>query len=303
LHTLEGPLPEVDVGDHCDKPHECPFKSRCWPVLPKHHVETFYRLRQEKSAQLKAQDLVLVDEVPGSFPLTIIQQRQQRSVAEGELQVEGDLAGALDALDGRIAYLDFETVSPAIPVWEGLGPWSPHPVQFSCHIASPGRDLEHLEWLAEGPEDSRAAMAEALVEALEDVDVVVAYNKAFEKRCLELILAGAPGYAPKLKTISSKLHDLLPVVRDHVYHPDFLGSFSLKAVLPALMPGLSHEPLEISQGRTASALLHRLLFLGEPAEAVQRDALRQNLLDYCALDTLALVRLKEHLDELAHPRD
>jgi hypothetical protein len=303
VDTLKGPLPEVEVGKHCDEPRECPFKSRCWPVLPKHHVETFYRLRQEKSAQLKAQDLVLVDEVPDSFPLTIIQQRQQRSVAKGELQVEGDLAGTLAPLGGRVAYLDFETVSPAIPVWEGLGPWHPHPVQFSCHIASPDGDLEHMEWLAEGPDDCRAVMAEALVETLEDVDRVVAYNRAFEKRCLELIAAGAPDQAPKLRGITSKLHDLLPAVRDHVYHPDFRGSFSLKAVLPALVPDLSHEPLEISQGKTASALLHRLLFLGEPTEPAQREALRRSLLDYCALDTLALVRLKGRLDELAEARD
>jgi hypothetical protein len=142
-------------------------------------------------------------------------------------------------------------------------------------------------------------MAKALVEALEDVDVVVAYNVAFEKSCLEMIAAAAPDQAQGIQTIASKLHDLLPVVRDHVYHQDFLGSFSLKAVLPALVPGLSHESIEVSEGQTASALLHRLLFLGEPQEAAEREALRRNLLDYCALDTLALVRLKERLDELA----
>ncbi len=192
---LEGPLPEVEVGKHCDEPHECPFKARCWPTLPKHHVETFYGLRREKSAQLDAQGLALVDEVPASFPLTIIQERQRRSVTEGEIQVDGDLAEALAPFRGRVAYLDFETVGPAIPVWEGFGPWHPHPVQFSCHIASPGGGLEHLEWLADGPEDSRAVMAEALVEALEDVDAVVAYNVAFEKKCLEMIAAAAPDHA------------------------------------------------------------------------------------------------------------
>jgi hypothetical protein len=146
-------------------------------------------------------------------------------------------------------------------------------------------------------------MAEALVETLEDVDAVVAYNKSFEKRCLELISAGAASHAPRLKAIGSMLHDLLPVVRDHVYHPDFLGSFSLKSVLPALVPDLGYEPLEISQGQIASALLHRLLFLQEPTDPAELAALRQSLLDYCALDTLALVRLRETLDDLAHARD
>jgi hypothetical protein len=296
---LEGPLPDVEVGKHCDEPHECPFKSRCWPSLPRHHVETFFGLRRERSAQLEAQGLELVNDVPESFPLTLIQQRQQRSVTEDELRVEGDLAAALAPLQGRVAYLDFETVGPAIPVWEGLGPWHPHPVQFSCHIASPDGELEHVEWLAEGPEDSRAAMAQALSEALENVDTVVAYSMAFEKKCLDLIASGAPDHASELKAITSKLCDLLPVLRDHVYHPDFLGSFSLKSVLPALVPDLSHESLEISEGQTASAALHGLLFLEEPTDPAERETLRRNLLDYCALDTLALVRLKERLTELA----
>jgi hypothetical protein len=296
---LEGVLPEVAVGKHCDQPHPCPFKARCWPAVPRHHVETFYGLRREKSAQLGAQGLALVDEVPDSFPLTVIQERQRRSVTEGELQVEGDLAGALAPFQGRVAYLDFETVGPAIPVWEGFGPWHHHPIQFSCHIASPDGGLEHVEWLADGPEDSRAVMAQALVGALEGVDTVVAYDVAFEKKCLEVIAAASPDQAPGIQTIVSKLHDLLPVVRDHVYHPDFLGSFGLKSVLPALIPGLGQDSPEASDGETAGALLHRLLFEGEPQDPAEREALRRSLLSYCAMDTLALLRLKGRLDELA----
>jgi len=301
--VLEGSLPEVEVGEHCDRPHECPFKARCWPPVPKHGVETFYGLRREKSAQLSAQGLALVDEVPDTFPLTKIQQRQRRSVAEGELQVEGDLATALAPLQGRVAYLDFETVGPAVPVWEGFGPWHPHPVQFSCHIASPKGELDHMEWMADGSGDARALMAQVLVETLEDVDTVVAYNVAFEKKCLEMIAAGAPEQALGIQAITSRLHDLLPVVRDHVYHPDFLGSFSLKSVLPALVPDLSHESLEVSKGQSASALLHSLLFLGKPQKPAQRKALRRSLMEYCAMDTLGLVRLKERLDELAETQD
>jgi predicted RecB family nuclease len=299
MTMLEGSLPEVEVGKHCQEPHECPFKARCWPALPRHHVETFYGLRREKSAQLEGLGLETVDEVPDSFSLTAIQQRQQRSVTEDEMQVEGGLTGALKPLSGRVAYLDFETVAPAIPVWEGLGPWYPHPVQFSCHIATPGGDPEHREWLADGPDDCRPDMALALLETLEDVDTVVAYNMAFEKRCLDLIAAGAPDHTKAVEAIKSKVRDLLPVVRNHVYHPDFLGSFSLKSVLPALVPDLTHDALEVSEGQTATALLYRLLFLGEPAEPADREALRRSLLEYCAMDTLALVHLHERLRGLA----
>jgi hypothetical protein len=296
---LEGALPEVAVGKHCNDPRECPFKSRCWPALPRHHVDTFYGLRKEKSGQLKTQELVLVEEVPDSFALTLIQKRQRLAVIEGELQVEGDLTGALAPFQGRVAYLDFETVGPAIPRWDGFGPWHHHPVQFSCHITSPDGGLEHVEWLADGPEDSRATMAQALMETLENVDAVLAYNAPFKKKCLGAIADAAPEQAAQFQAISSKLKDLLPLVRDHVYHQDFLGSFSLKSVLPALVPSLNYESLETSNGQTASALLHSFLFLGEPKKPAQREAMRRTLLEYCAKDTLALVRLKERLEELA----
>jgi hypothetical protein len=295
---LAGPIPEVEVGKHCSDPHDCPFKARCWPALPKHHVDTFYSLRREKAAQLNTQGLTLIEEVPETFPLTIIQERQRKSVAEGALQVDGDLAAALAPLKGRVAYLDFETVGPAIPVWGGFGPWHHHPVQFSCHITSPDGELEHVEWLAEGVEDSRVPMAEALIAALEDVDVVVAFNVPFEKKCLEMIGVGAPDLAAGIQAISSKLVDLLPIVRDHVYHPDFQGSFSLKSVLPALVPDLSYKSLKVSDGYAAMVLLHGLLFLGEPTAPKKRETIRRNLMDYCAMDTLALVRLRERLEEL-----
>jgi hypothetical protein len=131
------------------------------------------------------------------------------------------------------------------------------------------------------------------------VDVVVAYNSPFEKKCMEAVAAAAPEHAGEILAMASKLRDLLPVVRDHVYHPDFLGSFNLKAVVPALIPDLDHEGLDVSKGHTASALLYRLLFLGEPQDLAQREAMRRSLLDYCAMDTLALVRLKDLLDVLA----
>ena len=296
---LRAPLPEVQVGRHCDKPRPCPFRSRCWPVLPRHHVETFFGLRQEMSAQLEAQGLEAVEDVPGSFPLTLIQRRQQRSVTQGELQVEGDLAGALAPLKGRVAYLDFETLGLAIPVWEGLGPWHPHPVQFSCHIASPDQDLEHVAWLGEGPGDSRSAMARALVDALDGVETVVTYNLGSDRKCFELIASGAPDQARALNAIKSKLRDLLPLVRNHVYHPDFLGSFDLDSVLPALIPDLEDGSRGDSNGQTPASTLHRLLFLGYPKESAERDTLRQGLLDHCAMKTLALLRLKERLDGLA----
>lgn len=295
---LEGTLPEVEVGTHCDEPGECPFKPRCRVHLPRHHLDTLYGLRRERLEQLGDQGLALVGEVPESFPLTVIQRRQKRSVTECELQVEGGLTEALAPFQGRMAFLDFEAVKLAIPAWDGLGPWEHHPVQFSCQIASQDGNPEHVAWLSEGPEDCRSAMARALVDALEGVDTLVAYDKTFGTRCLELIAAGAPDRAPAIQAMKARLRDLLPIVRRHVYHRDFLGSFSLETVLPALLPDFCSGHPAIIRGPATEALLHRLLFGGNLSGPAERDALRRSLLDHGAFASLALLRLKERLDVL-----
>jgi predicted RecB family nuclease len=92
--------------------------------------------------------------------------------------------------------------------------------------------------------------------------------------------------------------DLLPVVRNHVYHPDFGGSFSLKSVLPAMVPELRYDTLAIGDGATASLELERLLFQEAELMPEARAQLRSDLLRYCHQDTWGLVKLLEHLRQL-----
>ena len=89
------------------------------------------------------------------------------------------------------------------------------------------------------------------------------------------------------------------MVRNHVYHPDFGGSFSLKAVLPALVPGLGYDDLVIREGETASAQLEALLLAPEGFAPEEARQLREALLAYCERDTFGLVRLHARLRELS----
>ncbi|GEJ56588.1 DUF2779 domain-containing protein [Anaeromyxobacter diazotrophicus] len=109
-----------------------------------------------------------------------------------------------------------------------------------------------------------------------------------------------PARRKALLRIAGRLVDLLPIVRDHVYHPKFGGSFSMKAVAPALVPGLSYDGLAIGEGGTASAVLEGLL-LGGPkaASGAELARLREQLLAYCAQDTLAMVEVVDGLRRLA----
>jgi len=119
------------------------------------------------------------------------------------------------------------------------------------------------------------------------------YNQQFESERLWELAGWLPEYTQRIRDIQGRLWDLLPVVRNHVYHPAFGGSFSLKAVLPALVPEMTYEGMEVPNGQ-AAGLAWDTMIGGTMGEA-ERQAKRRALLDYCGQDTLALVRLLEAL--------
>jgi hypothetical protein len=297
LRMLGGGLPDVPVGEHCRKPYECPYLSRCWQEVPEHHVSTLYCVRNG-GADLIAQGFETIAELPPGG-LTAIQERQRRAVRTDRLIVEPGLAKALRVFREPLAFLDFETVGLAIPAWNGCHPYDAVPVQFSCHRPAPDGTIAHHEWIADGPGDPRPELAQRLVAACRGARTVVAYYASFERRGIEMLAAALPELADDLLGIADRLADPLPVVREHVYHPNFRGSFSLKAVLPALVPGPGYEELEVAEGATASVELERLLFRGDAMTAAERQDLREALLRYCALDTMSMVRLLDRLRELA----
>jgi predicted RecB family nuclease len=300
LEMLQGSVPDVRTGPHCSTPYECPFIARCWPTLPPHHVSTLYAMRR-RALELDEQGYRTIHDLPEEVPLGRIADRQRRAVQEGRIVVEPGLAQALEIFVPPIAFLDFETVGLAVPVWDGCHPYDAVPVQFSCHVQDVDGRVTHHEWLAEGPEDPRPALAERLIRACEGARTVVAYNAGFERRRIEEMAEVLPTLAEPLRSIVDRLVDLLPVIRNHVYHPDFNGSFSLKSVLPALVLELRYDDLAIADGGTASLELERLLFSGS-LEPKAREQLQSDLLRYCQRDTWALVALLRCLHELVNMR-
>jgi predicted RecB family nuclease len=291
---LQGPVPDVPIGPHCTTPYECPFMARCWSTLPRHHVSTLYAMRS-RALELDEQGYRTIYDLPEDVPLGPIADRQRRAVQEGRMIVEPTLARALEVFVPPIAFLDFETVGLAVPVWDGCHPYDAVPVQFSCHVQEADGRVTHHEWLAGGPEDPRPVLAERLVRVCEGARTVVAYNAGFEGRCLEQMAEAVPALAVPLRSIVDRLVDLLPVVRNHVYHPNFGGSFGLKSVLPALVPELRYDGLTIADGETASLELERLLFNVHGLEPGAREQLQNDLLRYCQQDTWGLVKLLERL--------
>jgi predicted RecB family nuclease len=294
---LAGPLPDVAIGEHCTRPYKCPFLKRCWPNLPEHHVSTLYTIQRRKVEEYQARGIETIHDLPSDLELSVIHARQVKAVTTGQMVVEPKLSSALAEFASPLAYLDFETVSYAIPRFTSCRPWENMPVQFSVHREGPAggkRRLTHSAYLADGPDDPRPAIAEQLVKACAGAKRVVAYYASFERECLKNLAEGVPHLATELLDVADRLIDLLPLVRNHIYHPDFGGSFSIKKVLPALVPGLSYADLAINEGETATLQLMRLLF-EEKLKGEERAKLRRALLAYCERDTWAMIKLLERI--------
>lgn len=295
LAVLGGPQPPVPVGRHCwmiDR--DCPFWDRCFPT-DEHHIWNLYRAQKNQKWGLVLQGIRRVVDLPANHKLTETQRRQRKALETGAMLVEPALATALGVFDGRLGFLDFETISRAIPVWSDVGPWRQVVVQFSYHEQQTDGSYSHKAYLAEGPGDPREELAIQLLDATRSAERIVMYS-SFERTRIRELAQWVPRLATELNALEQKLVDLLPVIQNHVYHPRFEGSFSIKKVLNPLVPDLTYNDLAIVDGQEASVEIARLLFVAHKVE--DRDQLRRDLLAYCERDTWAMVRLLEKLREL-----
>ena len=302
LRMLEGPLPDVAPGPHCTSPYECPFLARCNAPLPDHAIEDLHRIGARQLGELHDEGIETVGQIPSDFPLNGIQTRHRAAVLRNELVVEPGLHSALARYRYPIAMLDFETIAPALPQWIGCSPFGKVPVQFSVHTLSEDGEVSHRAYLADGEGDPRPGVAEALVPALDGAATVLAWNAPFEKECLGILAEASPEHAAALLDARDKVEDLLPVVRNHLYHPEFRGSFSIKNVVPALLPEMAYDDLEVSDGQVASSLLEKALCRPEELPAGQRAGLRGQLAAYCQHDTAVMVELYRFLQEVSAGR-
>ena len=291
--------PNIATGSHCRRPDPCPFIDRCWPAAPTDHIGTLYKISEKMLEEFEASGWDRIRDLPDDVKLSAIAARQRRALREGHTVVEREtLLEAMKSLTYPIAHIDFETVQPAIPLWDGCRPYDQVPVQLSCHLVKADHTESHHEFLFDGQGDPRPAIAAAILEFCGPAATVTAYNAQFERGCIELVAAACPDKAALLKGIADTLVDLQPIVRENVYDEKFGGSFSIKKVLPALVPGLGYDDLRISEAETASVQLARVIFGGSKIHPEEREELRQALLEYCKRDTAAMVALSNKLTEL-----
>jgi hypothetical protein len=297
LAMLNGPLPEAPIGMNCFEPRECPFHDRCWPQAHD-HIMKLYNVGPKRGCDYMTTGVHTIPDIPPTQKLPAAAKRQIRAMKENRIVVEPGLRKALDPFSSRLGFLDFETIARAVPVWAGMAPWEQAAAQFSYHEAQPDGTYTHVGYLAEGSHDARPELAKAMIAATAGAERVVTYT-AFEKTRIRGLQKCVPALETELKQLEAKLIDLHPIMRDYVYHPDFLGSFSLKYVLTPMVPELTYSDLVIVDGLVASVEIARLLFVAQKISPEERDRVRQDLLNYCERDTWAMVKLLEKLNELA----
>ena len=298
---------QILLGDQAPEPVFCPscrkcefFATECLGAGLQHTVLEIPGLRTREIKMLADAGVVDLAQLPDDFPLNERQQRAKECALTGNRYVGRQLGEQLQSVEWPCYYLDFESVMTALPLFPGHGCHRPVLTQFSLH-RRPGWEYPptHSEYLADPTRDCAREFAEALVAGLGWRGSIFVYSE-FEGTQIQAMAELYPDLAPALRGIHARLVDLLPIVQRHVYDPAFEGRSTLKKVLPALVPDLSYDGLAIRDGGTAVALFARMA-KGEIA-GEQAVLVRQQLLEYCRMDTMAMVRLHETLHDLSAQR-
>ena len=285
--------PDIAPGGHCFTPYLCPYHEHCTRdmVVPEHGIDELPRLSASRRAQLEAAGVEEIRDIPEGFRLTRLQRIVRRAVREDHAVVHGNIAGKLAGIWPPVRHLDFETFAPAIPRFAGTSPYEQIPFLFSIHTERDGSPPEHADYLHEGDDDPRPALADRLIAAAGNEGTICTYS-GYERTVLRALATALPDRAPALRAILRRLFDLHPVVRDGYYHPDFRGSFSIKNVLPVLVPGMGYDDLQVADGQTAAVRYARALASDDRDE---RQRTFGDLRAYCARDSMAMVELRRAL--------
>ena len=289
-------IPNVDIGNHCSDPYDCDFKGTCWKHIPDYSVFNISRLKKDKKFHLYNQGVVTLDQIDlGHTDLNPNQVLQVQSEVDGTTYInKNEIRNFTNGLNYPLYYLDFETIGPAVPKYNGSRPYQQLVFQYSLHFQETSTsEIEHREFLADPSQDPRIGFIDQLIQDCGANGDILVYNIGFERGKLNDLMYVFPEYSNELRRIVNRLKDLMiPFQQKWYYTPEMRGSYSIKSVLPALVPELSYNDLDIKEGGTASNTFLSMVngtFEGDVEET------RRQLLEYCELDTYAMVKILEKL--------
>ncbi len=264
--------------------------------------DSIYALPQASAkiiGQLEDAGIRTLAEISDPSILNATQQRFLIAWREGERRIDsGLITGFLDGLTYPLYFLDYETTQSVIPPFDGTRPYQQVPFQYSLHVQrGPGAAFEHFEFLHRETTPPVPALLDCLRADIGDTGSVLVWHQAFEKTRNTEMAAMVPADAAFLEQLNNRIVDLMePFKQGWVIDREFGGSNSIKKVLPVLVPDLSYGALDVQEGETASRLWKQTFLEGKNAHSAEK--VYQDLLEYCELDTWAMVRIFQVLKEM-----
>jgi hypothetical protein len=295
LAMISGPEPATAVGRQCSE--ECPLYGRCWDFLPEGHV-FILRGQRDVAFDLMERGVLQMKDIPADYELNEKHAIQVESHRTRQPFVDREsLREFLGRLKYPYYYLDFETIAPPVPIYDGTRPYEDVPFQYSLHIVEhEGARPAHHSYLAPGDVDPRPEILRRLRELIRPGGSIIAYNAEYEKGRIATAAAAFPEYGDWHRSVAGDFVDLLvPFKKFFYYHPAQGKSASMKEVLPALT-GITYDGLEIGEGGMARYEYMRVTY--EPAvEPADRARVRSALERYCELDTRGMIEIVKALRE------
>ena len=248
---LTGPMPDITTGPQCTKPYACPFHAHCKPLDPpgpEHPIELLPGLAGKNLAKkLEAQGFdSLLGPTPEGFTGkdADLYRRMQTAHRTSVPVLEPNSADALAHLPYPRYFLDFEGIDLPVPHWVGVRPYEQIPFQWSCHIEHADGHFEHTEFRDLTGNDPSIPCIKSLIQTIppERTERILVYSKTYEEGRLRELGERHPQHAADTRRLIDRLIDLLPLVREHYYHPAMRGSFSIKKVLPTIARPRLQQP-------------------------------------------------------------
>jgi hypothetical protein len=297
---LAGKEPKCSIGAACGAFFSCNFQEHCWRGIPEYSVFTILNGKQLPQAEALYQKHKTAD--PRKLAPFLSLKGTKKSDLESFLKKKRvrdpeQLRSFLSVLEYPLYFLDYETVGPPVPLFDGTKPYQAIPFQFSLHIVDkPGAKLRHVEYLHAQRTDPRPRLVKALITACGKRGSVVVYNAGFEKGCNDALALAFPEHESALGAINERVVDLfVPFRRRHLYSCKQQGSASLKKVLPAFTD-LSYTG-NIREGEVASSIY--LAFMTDEHSKEEASKMFTDLRVYCGQDTMAMVELLKVVQEQA----
>ena len=285
--------PKVPIGLQCHAPYTCDFVGHCWKHVPEYSVMNINNLSKKKRFDLLKKGVTFVHEVPDAFDLGTNQRLQVEAEKNGTAIVDHSrIEEFLSELSYPLYHLDFETFGHAVPVFDNSRPYQQLVFQYSLHVQSEAKAPPvHYEYLGTSSADPRPKFIEQLIDQCGTHGDILVYNISFEKGKINDLILAFPSYATPLNGIIARLKDLMiPFKSKWYYLPAMQGSYSIKKVLPAVVPTFksAYTSLVIQDGGTASLAFAQMV---DGSYSGSYSATRADLLEYCKLDTLAMVEI------------